>query len=74
MPLWMAPVGRELTVSGVTAEEAVRRHLERLGILKGARVSVLSQSGGNVIVRIREGRLALDRNLAGNIQVEEKKE
>ena len=69
MPLPIAPVGEELTVKKVLADERNKRHLESLGIVPGSSLRLLSVSGGSVILRIREGRLAIGRSLACKILV-----
>ncbi len=69
MPVAIAPCGTELTIRKVSAEDKVRRHLQELGISVGSKLTLVSASGGNVIVIVKEGRLCLDRNLAGKILV-----
>ena len=69
MPLPIAPAGEELTVRKILADEKNKRHFENLGILAGTKITVLSAVGGNVIIKVREGRLALDRTLAMKILV-----
>ena len=69
MPLPLAPQGEEVTVRKVLTDEKERRHFENLGIIVGAKLRVRSRVGGSVIIRIHEGRLALDRNLAMKILV-----
>lgn len=69
MPLTAAPIGKDLKVTKVAADEKTRRHLENLGILSGAIVVSLSEINGNVILKIKDGRLALDRQLATKIFV-----
>lgn len=69
MPLPIAPAGEELTVRKILADEKNKRHFENLGILVGTKITVLSAVGGNVIIKVREGRLALDRTLAMKILV-----
>ena len=69
MPIYIAPQGRELLVSKVCAEEKVKRHLHELGICEGSKVTLISSSGGNVIVIVKEGRVCLDRSLASKILV-----
>lgn len=61
MPLPIAPAGEELTVKKVLADEKNKRHFENLGIIVGAKITVLSAVGGNVIIKLHEGRLALDQ-------------
>ena len=69
MPLPLAPQGEEVTVRKVPTDEKEPSHFENLGITVGAKLRVLSRVGGSVIIRIHEGRLALDRNLAMKILV-----
>lgn len=69
MPLPIAPAGEELTVKKVLADEKNKRHFENLGIIVGAKITVLSAVGGNVIIKLHEGRLALDKGQAMKILV-----
>lgn len=69
MPIAFAPANTELEVRKVGAEEKVKKHLQELGIGVGSKITLISSSGGNVIVIVKEGRLCLDRVLAGKILV-----
>ncbi len=69
LPLTIAPYNVAVTVNRVTAEEKTKRHLENLGITGGAELVPLSSGGGNVIVKVRDSRLALNNELAGKIYV-----
>ena len=69
MPLPIAPVGEELTGRKVLADEKHKRHFENLGITVGSKILVMSEVGGSVIVKVKEGRLALDKTLAMKILV-----
>ena len=60
MPLPIAPAGEELTVKKVLADEKNKRHFENLGIIVGAKITVLFAVRGNVINKLHEGGLALD--------------
>lgn len=68
MPLPIAPVGEELIVKKILLGERERRHFESLGIAVGAQLQLLSSEGA-VIVRVRDGRLALNRDVAMKIIV-----
>lgn len=68
MPLPIAPVGEELTVKKILLGERERRHFESLGIAVGAQLWLLSSEGA-VIVRVKDGRLALNRDVAMKIIV-----
>ena len=69
MPIAIAPKGREVTVRKIGADEKVKRHLQELGITEGGKITLISSAGGSVIVIVKEGRLCLDRTLAGKILV-----
>ena len=69
MPLPIAPTGEELTVRKILADEKNKRHFENLGITIGAKLQIISSVGGSVIVKVKEGRLALDKALAMKILV-----
>ncbi len=69
MPIAIAPCGTELVIRKVSAEDKVRRHLQELGISVGSKLTLVSSTGGSVIVIVKEGRVCLDRNLAGKILV-----
>lgn len=69
MPIAIAPTGRELLVRKVAAEEKIKKHLHELGICEGSKITLISSTGGNVIVIVKEGRLCLDKTLAGKIMV-----
>ena len=55
MPITIATCGRELEVRKVGADGQVKKHLRELGIAEGSKVTLLSQSGGNVILIVKEG-------------------
>ena len=69
MPLTMATAGSQNTVKKITGKDDVRRFLESLGFVEGERVTVVSEMGGNLIVNIKEARIALSKNMAGRILV-----
>ena len=54
---------------GVSVEQKVKKHLESLGIIVNETITILSQTGGSVIVVIKEGRLALNKDIASKIIV-----
>ncbi len=69
MPLTMAPVGAEVTVKRVLADERSKRHFSDLGIAEGTKLTVFSSVQGNVIVKVCGARLALNRELAVKILI-----
>ena len=69
MPIKMAPIGEEVEIKRVSADEKVKHHLENLGIVVGQKVVGLSTVGGAVILKVKDGRLALDRQMSSGIFV-----
>lgn len=69
MPLVMAPINRVLRILKILTDEKTKKRLESLGITIGSELSVLTQSGGSTICMVKDGRLALDRNIATKILV-----
>lgn len=69
MPISIAPLNKELRVIRVSSDPKIKKHLESLGILINSVVTVLSSDNGNVIIGLKDGRLALDRNIASSIFV-----
>lgn len=69
MPLTIAPLGKELTIQKVVTDEKSKRHLQNLGVTVGGVVTILSASGGDVVISVKEGRIALNRLTATRIFV-----
>ena len=69
MPLTMVNSGEENEIKRVGGKEEARRFLENLGFVQGAKVTVVSQIGGNVIVNVKESRVAIGKDMANKIMV-----
>lgn len=69
MPLSFANVGEENIIKKVGGKSEVRVHLENLGFVAGATVTVITALGGNIIVNIKDSRVAISREMAGKIMV-----
>jgi ferrous iron transport protein A len=69
MPLVVAPIGKSLRVIKIATDEKTKKHLESLGITVNSDISIISQSGGSTICHVKDGRLALDKNIATKIFV-----
>ena len=69
MPLTLANVGEETVIRKVDGKPEVRAHLENLGFVVGGNVTVISAIGGNLIVNVKESRVAVSREMAGKIMV-----
>lgn len=69
MPLTMASTGETKQIKKVGGREEIRRHLENLGFVTGTDVTVVSQLGGNVIVSVKDSRIAISSEMANRIMV-----
>ena len=69
MPIVFAPLNIDLRIVRVLADEKTKKHLESLGITVNGNITVLSSSGGSVVCRIKNGKIALDSNLSAKIFV-----
>ena len=69
MPLGMASVGDVNVIARITGRDEVRAHLAERGFVVGAQVKVVSEMGGNLILSIKDGRIALDKAMAMRIMV-----
>lgn len=69
MPLLLATPGQEVIVNKVGGKQDVRQHLNELGFTVGSPVTVVSSVNGNLIVKVKESRVALDKSLANKIMV-----
>ena len=69
MPLTLADVGQEQIIHRIGGSDEVRRHLENLGFVAGGEVTLISSLGGNVIVKVKESRVAISEEMARKIMV-----
>lgn len=69
MPLSMINEGATGTVARVGGKEETRRFLENLGFVPGVSVTVISRLGGNLIVNIKDSRIAIGNDMANKIMV-----
>lgn len=69
MPLSMAKTGEANVIKRVGGKEDTRRFLENLGFVAGGTVTVVSETGGNMIVNVKDSRVAIGRNMANKIMV-----
>ena len=69
MPLTMIGPGQEVTVKKVGGKDEIRRFLGNLGFVEGTPVTVVSQLGGNLIVHVKDTRVALSMGMANRILV-----
>ncbi len=69
MPLTMAGTGEKGIVQRVGGTEEVRRFLASLGFVAGTAVTIVARTGGNLIVSIKDTRVAVNREMAGKIMI-----
>lgn len=69
MPLTLAEVGEENIIKKIGGKQEVRAHLENLGFVVGGAVRVISTMGGNVIVSVKESRIAISKEMAQKIMI-----
>lgn len=69
MPLAIVEMGKPYTVSRVGGNEETKKFLEKLGFVPGAAVAVVNVAEGNVIVNIKESRVAIGKDMAAKIMV-----
>ena len=69
MPLTMARPGETVVIRKITGRDEVRQRLAELGFVVGETVVVVSELGGNLILNVKESRVALDKTMAMRIMV-----
>ncbi len=69
MPLTLADIGEENIIKKIGGKPEVRAHLENLGFVPGGTVTVISTIGGNIIVNVKESRVAISKELAQKIMI-----
>ena len=70
MPLILSKAGEESVILRVGGSPEVRQHLNDLGFIAGTGVTVLNVIGGNLIVKVKESRVAISREMAQKIMVQ----
>lgn len=69
MPLMLAEIGEENTIKKIGGSPEIKKHLEDLGFVVGGSVTVVNALGGNVIVNVKESRVAISEEMARRIMV-----
>ncbi|MDO4555350.1 MAG: FeoA family protein [Lachnospiraceae bacterium] len=70
MPLTMVNAGEPNIIRRIGGKEETRRFLENLGFVAGGEVTVVSEIGGNMIVNVKDSRVAIGKDMANKIMVE----
>jgi ferrous iron transport protein A len=69
LPVTMAEPGRPVTVRKITGRDEQRQRLAELGIVVDSDVTVVAEIGGNLILQVKDSRIALDRAMANRILI-----
>ena len=69
MPILVAPRDEMHVITRVGGRDEMKKHLADLGFVPGAQVSVVSDLDGNLIVKVKDARVAINKELAGKIYV-----
>ena len=69
MPLALANIGEEYMIRRVSGNPEVKKHLEDLGFTAGGSITVVSALGGNIIVKVKEARVAISEEMARKIMI-----
>ena len=69
MPLTFANIGEDNIIKKIGGRPEIKKHLENLGFVVGGNVTVMNTLGGNVIVNVKESRIAISREMAQKIMV-----
>jgi len=67
LPLIMAKQGETVTIRRITGTDKVRQRLAELGFVLDTEITVVNQLGGNVILQVKDSRIALDKSMAQRI-------
>ena len=69
MPLTFADIGEEVIIKKIGGKNEVRAHLENLGSVAGTSIKIINTIGGNLIVNVKESRIAISKEMAQKIMV-----
>ncbi len=69
MPLTLCPIGESNIIKKIGGRQDTRKFLESLGFVAGGEVSVVAAIGGNLIVNIKESRVAVSKEMAAKIMI-----
>ena len=69
IPLTLANVGDEYTVRKIGGSPEVKKHLENLGFVSGSNVIIVTEMAGNMVVKVKEARVAISQAMAQKIMI-----
>lgn len=67
LPLTAAKPGETLVIKKITGQDQVRQHLAELGFVVDSKITVVNQIAGNLILQVKDSRVALDKSMAARI-------
>lgn len=69
MPLSMAKTGEVVVIKKITGKDEIRQHLAELGLVVEESVKIVSEVSGNLIIQVKDSRIALDKTMANRIMI-----
>ena len=69
MPLTMVRPGETVTIRRITGKDEIRQHLAELGFVVDSDVTVVNEVAGNLILQVKDSRIALDRTMANRVMI-----
>ena len=69
MPMTMAKPGETVVIRKITGKDEVRQHLAELGFVVDSPVTVVSEISGNLILQVKDSRIALDKTMANRVMI-----
>lgn len=67
MPITFSNAGEHCTIKKISGKDTVRQHLSELGFIVGANVKVVTEIGGNMILIVKDSKIAIDKSMANRI-------
>lgn len=69
IPVMMTNIGEESMILKISGQDKTRQHLAELGFVVGEKVTVISKMGGNMILSVKDSRIAIDKEMLARIMV-----
>ena len=69
VPITMAKSGDNVVIRKITGSDKIRQHLAELGFVVDGRVTVVNEIAGNLILQVKDSRIALDKSMANRIMI-----
>ena len=70
IPITVIGTGETVKILSISGKDDVKHHLNELGVIEGDKATVIQNNNGNLILKVKEGRIALDKQLAMRIKVD----